>query len=206
MLLDAEAILKAWTGRDVAAASASTARLISLALVCGFVVSPLRLVLRGCGRPGPEALGALCGSLLHVALALATAPLLGAAGVASSALVGAVFAGGIVVLGARRVAPALYGGALRALPAPLVSAAGGFVVSAALRLLASGWGAPSVTRAGALLRVLPEGVVLAGAALLVAWVTGAVGRDDAAALSSALLPGRPPRAVDPAAAVGAAVG
>ena len=122
---------------------------------------------------------------------------------ASSALVGAVFAGGIVVLGARRVAPALYGGALRALPAPLVSAAGGFVVSAALRLLASGWGAPSVTRAGALLRVLPDGVVLAGATLLVAWVTGAVGRDDAAALSSALLPERPPRAVDPAAVVGA---
>ena len=203
VLLDAEAVLRAWTGRDVAAASASTARLLSLALLCGYVFSPLRLVLRGCGRAGPEALGALCGTLLHLSLAVALAPLLGASGVAASALAGALLSAGIVVVGAGRAADPFAFGAGRALRGPLLSAGAGFVAAAALRLCVPGWGVPFATRFDALARLLPEVIVLGGAALVVAFVTGAFGREEAAALISAFLPRRVRRPVDSSAALGA---
>jgi len=203
VLLDAEAVLRAWTGRDVAAASATTARLLSLALLCGYVFSPLRLVLRGCGRPGPEALGALCGTLIHLSLAVALAPVLGASGVAASALAGAVLSAGIVVVGAGRAADLLASGTGRALRGPLLSAGAGFVAAAALRMCVPGWGVPFATRIDALHRLLPEVFVLGGAALGVAFVTGAIGRDEASALVSAFLPRRVRRSVDSAAVLGA---
>ena len=203
VLLDAEPILKAWTGRDGAAAAALTARLLCLALLWGFLFSPLRLVLRGCGRPGPEALGALCGSLLSVALAVALAPFLGAPGVAASALAGAILSAGILTIGARRAAPALTRGTMRVLSAPMMCAIAGLVSAAGLRLLVSGWGVPCVTRADALLRLLTEGLALGGAACVVSFVTGTFAREDAAALATALLPGRPPRGADPTGVLGA---
>jgi O-antigen/teichoic acid export membrane protein len=202
VLLDAEAILRAWTGREAVAAAASTARLLCLGLAIGFVVSPLRLVLRGYGRPGPEAIGALCGAMLHLALAVSLAPILGAPGVAGAALAGAALSAGIVAIGAAGSSRALAGGAGRALPAPLASAGVGLVAAASLRMLGSGWGVPLATRSDAFLRLLPEGIVLAGTVLVVASVTGLLRREDVEALASAFLPGSTRRAVDSAAVQG----
>jgi O-antigen/teichoic acid export membrane protein len=202
VLLDAEAILRAWTGQDVPAAAASTARLLAMALACGFVASPLRLVLRGCGRAGPEALAALCGSLLHVALAVALAPSLGAPGVAAAALAGAVLSAGILGIGAQRADRGLGGGAIRTLPPTLAAAGAGFFAAAALRLLVFGRGVYCATRADAFLRLLPEGILLTGVALLAASASGALRREDVAALASAFLPERGRGPADPAAALG----
>jgi O-antigen/teichoic acid export membrane protein len=190
VLLDAEAILRAWTGLDVPAAAASTARLLALALACGFVASPLRLVLRGSGRAGPEAIAALCGSLLHVALAVSLAPSLGAPGVAAAALAGSLLSAGILGIAARRAARGLGGVALRTLPTPLLAAGAGLLGATAIRLLVFGAGVSCATRGDALLRLLPEGALLAGVSLLVASVSGALVREDAAALASAFLPER----------------
>jgi O-antigen/teichoic acid export membrane protein len=190
VLLDAEAILRAWTGQDVPATAASTARLLALALMCGFVASPLRLVLRGCGRAGPEALAALCGSLVHVGLAIALAPSLGAPGVAASALAGAALSAGILGIGAHRAIRGLGGVAVRMLPSPLVAAGAGLLAATALRLLIFDRGVDCATRAEALLRLLPEGTLLAGVALLVASVSGALVREDVTALASTFLPER----------------
>lgn len=196
VLLDAEAILRAWTGRDIPPAAAATARLLALAATLGFIASPLRLVLRGLGRPGLEARAALLGSLAHVALALGLAAPFAAPGVAAAALGGAVLAAGILVGGARRAAPDLLRPARLALPFPLLAGIGGFLAGGALRLSVLGAHLPVATRAAAFERLLPEGIVLASAALLAAVWLGAISRDDLAALAGGFpgngrVPGRP---------------
>jgi len=183
VLLDAEAILRAWTGRDIPPAAATAARMLALAAALGFIASPLRLVLRGLGRPGLEARAALLGSLAHVALALALAGPYAAPGVAAAALGGAALSALLLAFGAHRSAPDLLRPAGLALPSPLIAGIVGFLAAGTLRLAVLGAHLPVATRAAAVLRLLPEGCVLAGAALLSAVWLGAVARDDLAALT-----------------------
>lgn len=190
VLLDAEAILRAWTGRDIPPAAAATARLLALATTLGFIASPLRLVLRGLGRPGAEARAALLGSLGHAALAAGLAAPFGATGVAAAALLGAVLTATLLAVGARRSAPDLLLPAGLALPSPLLAGIGGLLTGAALRLAVLGAHLPVTTRAAALERLLPEGIALAGAALLLALMLGAVARDDVEALAGGFARGR----------------
>src|SRR5258706_2358097 len=190
VLLDAGAILKGWTGQSVPAASAATARWLALALCCGFIFSPLRLVLRGSGLPGPEAIAALGGALLQLLLAVAAAPLLGAAGVAASALAAAVLSAALVGAGARRVAPGLGRRVLRPLGAAIVTSLTGLCAAGLVRLLVSGWTLSIETRGAALARLLPEGAALACACLPIALLIGILTRDDLATIASTVLPGR----------------
>ncbi|MBI1949754.1 MAG: lipopolysaccharide biosynthesis protein [Acidobacteria bacterium] len=183
VLLDAEAILRAWTGRDIPPAAATAARLLALAAALGFIVSPLRLVLRGLGRPGLEARAALLGSLAHVALALGLAAPFAAPGVASAAVGGAALSALLLALGAHRAAPDLLRPAGLALPSPLIAGIAGFLAAGALRLGVLGAHLPVATRAAAVLRLLPEGAALAVATLLSAIRMGAIVRDDLAALT-----------------------
>jgi len=184
VLLDAEALLRAWTGRDVPTASAVAARLLALALTAGFLASPLRLVLRGMGRPGIEAGAALCGSVLHVSMALVLARSFGAPGVAVAALAAAAVSASLLGLGAHRTAPGLARAATGALPAPLLAGACGFFASAALRFVLPG-GASLATRGAALDRLVPETLALAAAALLVVWWRGGIDKQDLAAVAGA---------------------
>ncbi len=202
VLLDAGAILKAWTGQNVPPVAASTARLLALALLCGFVASPLRLVLRGCGRPGLEALAALTGSLLTVGLAIALAPLWGAKGVAAAVLCGAVLAAGILAIGAHGAAPGLAGTAFRNVPGPLLASSTGLGAAALMRSLVGDQDLGTATRLEAFLRLLPEGLLLCGVTILVAFLAGALLRHDVEDLAAALLPGRLRAEADPAGALG----
>jgi O-antigen/teichoic acid export membrane protein len=202
VLLDAGAILKAWTGQNVPPVAASTARLLALALLCGFIASPLRLVLRGCGRPGPEALAALTGALLTVGLAIVLAPIRGAEGVAAAVLCGALLAAGILAIGARGAIPGLAGTALRNVSAPLLAASAGLVAAALMRSLLGDQDIGAATRLEVLLRLLPEGVLLCGVTLLVALLAGALLRQDVQDLAVALVPGRLRAEGDPAEVLG----
>ncbi|HEV8701920.1 MAG TPA: lipopolysaccharide biosynthesis protein [Candidatus Polarisedimenticolia bacterium] len=210
VLLDAEAVLRAWTGRDIPQASATAARLLAAAAALSFMVSPLRLVLRGMGRPGPEARAALGGSLVHVGLAAGLAAPYGAPGVAAAALLGAALAAALLTRGALRIAPRLVRPTGLAVPAPVLAGLGGLLAGGALRLAVLGAHLPVATRTAALTRLLPEGIVLVSAAFLLAVWLRAFTRDDLAALAGAL-PGAGraagPRASGPAgphAALGAA--
>jgi len=185
VLLDAEGILRAWTGREVPSASAGAARLLAVALTAGFLASPLRLVLRGMGRPDIEAVAALCGSVLHVCMALILAAPFGAPGVAGAALAAAALSAALLGLGAHRTAPGLARAAAGALPAALLAGAGGFVASAALRLAFAGSSASLPTRGAALGRLVPETLALAAAALLVVWWRGGIEKQDLAAAAGA---------------------
>jgi O-antigen/teichoic acid export membrane protein len=185
VLLDAEAILKAWTGRDLPQAAATTARLLALSVTLGFIASPVRLVLRGMGRPDPEARAALLGSLAHIGLAAALAAPFAAQGVAAAALAAAVLASASLAWGAFRIAPSLVRDAGRAVPAPLLAGLGGLLAGGALRLAVLGLHLPVLTRTAALARLVPEGIALLSATLLLSVWLRAVTRDDLSALSGA---------------------
>ena len=185
VLLDAEAILKAWTGRDLPQAAATAARLLALSATLGFIASPVRLVLRGMGRPDPEARAALLGSLGHVGLAAALAAPFAAPGVAAAALVAAVLGAASLAWGAFSIAPSLVRDAGLAVPAPLLAGLGGLLAGAALRLLVLGLHLPVLTRTAALSRLVPEGIALVSATLLLSVWLKALTRDDFSALSGA---------------------
>ena len=200
VLLDAGGILRAWTGQSIPAPAASTARLLAVALLCGAVVSPLRLVLRGCGQAGPEALSALAGSLLTVGLAVALAPRFGAPGVSAAVLRGAAVSATILVIGARGVRPGLAWAAFRNLPAALLACAAGFAGAALVQSVQGGQDLATTSRVVAALRLVPEGLVLCGVTFLVSLLSGALLSHDVQELAGALVPGRLRGATDPAAA------
>jgi O-antigen/teichoic acid export membrane protein len=185
VLLDVEAILRAWTGRDLPQAAATAARLLAPAAALGFMLSPLRLVLRGMGRPGPEARAALIGSLVQVGLAAALAAPFAAPGVAAAALVAAVLAASSLAWGALRIAPSLARESGLAITAPLLAGLGGLLAGGALRLAVLGAHLPVATRSAALARLLPEGIALMSATLLLSVWLRAFTRDDLSARAGA---------------------
>jgi len=173
VLLDAEAILLAWTGRVTPPAAALAARCLAAAAGMTLVASPLRLILRGCGHAGIEAASTGCGTLLHVALAFAFAADWGAAGVGFAALPGAATALLILAAGAGRrgagIEPLV---AARALMGTVAAAAA--VVLAGLLLSQLPWAGtgstPCSTRIEAL-SLLARRLPILGAAFL---ATGAL--------------------------------
>lgn len=131
VLLDAETILLAWTGRDAPPAAAFAARCLAAAAAMTLAASPLRLMLRGCGRPGIEAAATGGGTVLHLGLALFLASDRGAAGVAFAALPGAAASLLLLTGGALRGGTALDPrAAARALLGPM---------AAASAMLLAGW-------------------------------------------------------------------
>jgi O-antigen/teichoic acid export membrane protein len=131
VLLDAETILLAWTGRDAPPAAAFAARCLAAAAAMTLAASPLRLMLRGCGRPGIEAVATGMGTLLHLGLVIVLASTRGASGVACAALAGAAGSLLLLVAGAlRRGSPLDPLVAARALLGP---------ATAAVAMLLAGW-------------------------------------------------------------------
>jgi len=185
VLLDVEAILRTWTGRDLPQAAATAARLLAPAAALGFLLSPLRLVLRGMGRPGPEARAALSGSLVHVGLAAALAAPFAAPGVAAAALVAAVLAAAGLAWGAFRIAPSLARESGLAITGPCLAGLGGLLAGGALRLAVLGAHLPVATRSAALARLLPEGIALMSTTLLLSVWLRAFTRDDLQSLAGA---------------------
>jgi O-antigen/teichoic acid export membrane protein len=89
VLLDAGAVLTAWTGDVVPAQAAACARLLAVASLVGLVAAPLRLAIRGIGHAGLETIATGAGSVVLVAGGIALAGR-GAGGVAAAALAGAL--------------------------------------------------------------------------------------------------------------------
>jgi O-antigen/teichoic acid export membrane protein len=181
ILLDAPALLAAWTGGPAPAGAAASARLLASAVALAVIASPLRLVVRGIGRPGLEAVASASASGVTLILALLLAGPLGAAGAAAGALFGSIAGAAVLAGGARRAAGDLIQGtARRALSGAACGGAAGLLAGAALRALAD---LPEpVARGAALIRLLPEAGALllacAGAAIL----AGSVRREDLALL------------------------
>jgi len=190
ILLDASGILRAWTGQTVPSISAATARWLALSSLCAAIVSPLRLVLRGCGRAGPEALSALAGSLMSAGLAVGLAPRWGAVGVASSVLCGALLSATVLIVGAHRVSIGLAAASVRHLPAVLLASVSGFAAAVLLRSAAGGLDAAVLSRLECVLHLVPEAILLGTVTFLVALWSGALLPRDAREMAGALLPSR----------------
>lgn len=178
LLLDAPAILAAWTGRDVPAGAAACVRWMSAAVAVGLLASPLRLVLRGLGRPGTEAVAVLSGSTLNLGLAIALAARFGAGGVAAAALAGALLTAAVLGAGARRHAGNRLAEPVRDLLPLLLAGLAALLAGIGLQV----WlpvAAPAMgTRLAALFRLLPEAGLVGAAFLLGAFVSGGLKRDD----------------------------
>jgi O-antigen/teichoic acid export membrane protein len=187
ILADAPALLLAWTGREAPPGTAAAARLLVLAAGLAFLVSPVRLALRGLGRAGLETSSAAAGSLLHLALAVLLARRFGAEGVAAAALCGALLSVGVLDAGARRSPALLPGGsAWRALTGALLAGAASLSAVGAWRLARAG--AAQATRGAALSFVLPDVSLVLVVFTATALVTGGLRRDDLGLVRD-LLPG-----------------
>lgn len=186
LLLDAPALLAAWTG-SAQTAAVPVARFLAAALALGLILSPARLMLRGMGFPGVEALASGTGAAVHLGLALLLAPRFGPAGVAAAALAAATVAGGILLAGARRTGAPLPAEVLRpALAGPAVAALAAAAAGAIVHAIAP----PAAgTRTEALAHLLPEAAVLGLVAFGVAIACGAIGRRDLTLLRDAVRSG-----------------
>jgi O-antigen/teichoic acid export membrane protein len=204
VLLDAPALLVAWTGRAAPPGAAASARLLALSCALALVASPLRLVLRGLGRPGLEAVASSTGALAQIVLAIGLALPFGAPGVAAAALAGATLAAIVLVWGARGSTALLRSASpRRALSGPLLGAASGLLSGAAARAWLLSATAPLDGRSTALLRLAPEIGALMGAGLLVTLLCRGITRDDLAlAREAASVPVPPPAGEAPLPAAG----
>jgi O-antigen/teichoic acid export membrane protein len=177
VLLDAPAILTAWTGAPQPAGAALSARLLALAACVSLVSSPFRLMLRGVGHPGIEASAAVGSALLHLVLAALLARPWGAPGVAFAALPAALLAAAILAVGARRRRTDLDAGEITsAVRGPAVAGAAGLLAGCVLHLM--GGICEPATRTRALARLLPEATVVVGVGTLMALFAGGIRRED----------------------------
>ncbi len=184
LLLDAPAFLIAWTGDAATAAAATTARLLIVAAVVTLLASPSRLVLRGLGYPGLEAVAAVGSTVVHLMLSLLLAPSFGAEGVAFGALAGALTAACVLAIGGRRVRPDLMTAPFCAsLAGTLVAGFAGFAGAWVIRLSIAAPGLAQVLdRPAALLRLLAESAGALTLFVIVALALGRLRRDDVALL------------------------
>ena len=189
ILVSAGTLLAAWTGRPAPPECAATLRLLAPAAALGFAAAPLRLLVRGLGRAGIEALATAAGTLVQLALLVPGAARAGAAGAGMAALAGSLALVATLLLlvarvpigadprvAARAVARVLAGGA--------VAVAAGF----GLELLLPGAAATGRVPALALLapRLTAISFVFAGAS----WASGAIRARDLALVRDAFLPAR----------------
>ncbi len=179
LVLEAPAILIAWTGRPVPEGAATGARWLAAAAGVSLLVSPARLALRGIGRPGLEAWATTCGSIVNLLLALALALRFGAPGVALAALSGSIVAAAALSFGGRRGAVDLVQGTLRrALPGPCIAGVAALLSGAAARLIAWDPATDPLSRLEALRRLLPEAGLVPATFLLAAILAGGLRRED----------------------------
>lgn len=193
VMIDARALLLAWTGQPAPPESVAVARWLAAAVSITLLASPLRLVLRGTGHPGLEAAATAAAAATQTALALALARAWGAPGVALATFAGAMILSGTLLAGVRRLGqrPGTLQAA-RVLIAPFLalgaSLLGGWLVGA----VASLPGLPeSATRLEALAALAYRGPVMASLFLLTSWRCGALLPVDLELLRDALLPRRP---------------
>ena len=174
ILLEAGALITAWTGTPAPPAAALCARLLAAGLAVGLLASPLRLVIRALGHAGIEAVATGAGVTVVVAGALRAARPFGAPGVAAAALAGAVVAAILLAAitasgGAAAARPwRAVAAALPAIAAALLGLTAGVLAGAALP------GAAPADRAAALAHLtlsLPFAVLVFAAG---AWATGAI--------------------------------
>ena len=109
---------------------------------------------------------------------------------AAAVLCGAVLGAAVLAIGAREATPGLAGTALRNLPGPLLASGAGLVAAAVTGALAGDQDLGAATRLEAFLRLVPEGLLLCGVTILVAFLAGALLRHDVEDLAAALVPGR----------------
>lgn len=177
LLLDAPAVLTAWTGAPQPAEAAQSARLLAVAACVALVASPFRLMLRGIGYPGIEATAAIGSSVVHLLLAAALARPWGAPGVAFAALPAAFLSAAILAAGARRRSADLdAGGIAHAVVGPVVAGAAGLLAGCVLQAL--GGAGQAGTRGQALARLIPEATVVVGIGALAAVLSGGIRRED----------------------------
>lgn len=187
VLLEAETILLAWTGRPAPSHAALAAQCLAGAAAIALVASPLRLIARGAGRAGLEAASTGLGTTLHLGLAMAWAPRWGAAGVALAAVPGAViaflFLAAVVARRGAGLDPRVAG---RALFGPAAAAAG--IVVSGLLLAQIPWlahASAGETRVDALSFLARRLPVLGAVFLAVAGPLGAIRAEDVLLLREA---------------------
>jgi O-antigen/teichoic acid export membrane protein len=193
VLIDARALLLAWTGQPAPPESVAVARWLAAAVSITLLASPLRLVLRGTGHPGLEAAATAAAAATQGVLALLLAGRWSAPGVALATFAGAAILIGTLLVGVRRLGR--HAGALQAahgLIAPLLALGAALVGGWMVGLLASLPGLPeSTTRLEALAALAYRGPVMAFLFLLTSWRCGALLPADLELLRDALLPRRP---------------
>jgi O-antigen/teichoic acid export membrane protein len=189
ILVSAGVLLVAWTGRPAPPDCAATLRLLAPAATIAFAAAPLRLLVRGLGRAGIEALATAAGTLVQLALLVPGAARAGASGAGFAALAGSL---ALVATLALLVARAPLGAdprvAARAVGRVLASGAVAMAAGFALELFLPGAAATGRLTALAFLapRLAAFTVVFAAAA----WMTGAIRAGDLELVRDAFLPAR----------------
>jgi O-antigen/teichoic acid export membrane protein len=189
ILVSAGTLLAAWTGRPAPPECAATLRLLAPAAALGFAAAPLRLLVRGLGRAGIEALATAAGTLVQLALLAPGAARAGAAGAGMAALAGSlVLAATLSLLVFRAPIGADPRVAARAVARVLAGGAAAIAAGFGLEMLLPGAAATSRMAALALLtpRLTAITLVFAGAA----WASGAIRTGDLALVRDAFLPAR----------------
>ncbi|HYV86634.1 MAG TPA: oligosaccharide flippase family protein [Patescibacteria group bacterium] len=189
ILVSAGALLVAWTGRAAPPECAATVRLLAPAAAIAFSAAPLRLLVRGLGRAGIEALSTAAGTGMQLALLVPAAARAGALGAGGAALAGSVVSAlTLAALVARAPVGVDPGVAARAVARVLLGAVCATAAGIGLAIVLPASAASGRTPALALLcpRLAALTVVFAAAA----WFTGAFRSDDLAVVRDAFLPAR----------------
>jgi O-antigen/teichoic acid export membrane protein len=200
ILVYAGGLLVAWTGRPAPPECLATLRLLAPAAALGFAAAPLRLLVRGLGRAGIEALATAAGTIVQLTLLMSGARA-GAAGAGWATLAGA---GALVTTLALLVARAPVGAdplvAARAVGRVLSSGAAAVAAGFALELVVPG--AAATGRVPALALLAPRLTAITFVFAAAAWSIGAIRAGDLALLRDAFLPARSPLRDAPAGARG----
>jgi O-antigen/teichoic acid export membrane protein len=178
VVVEADTLLHAWTGRPAPAAASAVARLLACALGVALVASPLRLVLRGLGLAGLEAAATGTGTFVLFLLASILVGRFDAPGVALAALAGSLVAAGLLTAGSlpRRDASPLE--AARALGPPAAAGVVALALGLLVRLVLDAALSPGAGRLEALLAVLRRGTAIGVAFTVAAAVLGAIRAED----------------------------
>jgi O-antigen/teichoic acid export membrane protein len=200
ILVYAGGLLVAWTGRPAPPECLATLRLLAPAAALGFAAAPLRLLVRGLGRAGIEALATAAGTMVQLALLPAGARA-GAAGAGFAALAGScALMTTLVFLSVRVPVGADPRVAARAVARVLLSGAAAVAAGFALELVVPG--AAATGRVQALALLLPRLTTLTFVFAAASWASGAFRAGDLVLVRDAFLPERDRLRHAPAAARG----
>jgi O-antigen/teichoic acid export membrane protein len=189
ILVSAGTLLVAWTGHAAPPESAATVRLLAPAAAIAFAAAPLRLLVRGLGRAGIEALSTAAGTSVQLGLLVPMAARAGATGAAGAALAGSLI-GALTLAALVARTPAGVDPRVAARAVARVVLGGAASTAAGLGLAIVLPGASVTARTPALALLCPRLAALTAVFAAAAWITGAFRADDLAVVRDAFIPAR----------------